>query len=61
MQVILNKCFVLNPDKKKLAQIRLNVYKKNAKTTHFNSDKMTSPSRKLEGYSNNQPVKLLTG
>jgi len=37
MQVVINKCFLLNPEKK-LAQIRLIVFEKNAKT-HFNSEK----------------------
>jgi len=46
MQVVLNKYFVLNPEKK-LVQIRLVVFEKNAKTTHFNSKKMTSPCRRL--------------
>jgi len=32
------KSFLLNP-KKKLAQIRLVVFKKNAKNAHFNSEK----------------------
>jgi len=35
MQVVMNKCFLLNP-KKCLAQIRLVVFAKNA---HFNSEK----------------------
>jgi len=37
MQVVINKCFLLNP-KKKLAQIRLVVFEKNTKT-HTNSEK----------------------
>jgi len=37
MQVVMNKCF-LRP-KKTLAQIRLAVFEKNAKTAHFNSEK----------------------
>jgi len=42
----MNKCFVLNLVKKilnvakKLAQIRLVVFEKNAKMTHFNSEKL---------------------
>jgi len=37
MQVVTNKCcFLLNPEKNKLAQIRLDVFEKNA---HFNSEK----------------------
>jgi len=54
MQVILNK-FFLNLGNI-LAYIRLVVFEKNAKplySTHFNSQKITSPSRRL-GYSNNQ-------
>jgi len=50
IQVVMNKCFVLNLVKN-LAQVRLDVFEKNAKTTLFNSEKMTSPSRRL-GYSN---------
>jgi len=34
MQVVMNKCFLLNPEKK-LAQIRLVVFEKNAKTHTF--------------------------
>jgi len=45
-------CSTVNPEKN-LAQIRL-VVEKNAKTTHFNYETMTSPSRRLEGYSNYQ-------
>jgi len=52
MQVVLNKCFAVNPEKN-LAQSRLIAFEKNAKTTNFNFEKMTSPSRRL-GYSNNQ-------
>jgi len=47
----MNKCFILNPEKKKkLAKIRVVVYKKAWKPLtpmHSNSAKMTSPSRKL--------------
>jgi len=43
MQIEMNKCFVLN-SVKNLAQIRRVVFEKNAKTTYFNSKKMTSPS-----------------
>jgi len=39
MQVVINKCFFLNSEKKKLAQIRLVVFEKNAKNAHFNSEK----------------------
>jgi len=53
MQVVINKRFFLNPGKK----IRLVVFEINAKNCstplHANSEKMTSPSRRL-GYSNNQ-------
>jgi len=38
MQVVMNKCFLLNPEKK-LAQICLVVFEKNAKIAHFNSEK----------------------
>jgi len=36
MQVVMTKCFLLNPDKN-MAQIRLVVFEKNAKNAHFNS------------------------
>jgi len=38
MQVVMNKCFHLNPEKN-LAQIRLAVFEKNTKNAHFNSEK----------------------
>jgi len=38
MQVVMNKFFLLNPGKK-LAQIHLVVFEKNAKTAHFNFEK----------------------
>jgi len=38
MQVVMNKCFLLNPEKN-LAQIGLVVFEKNANNTHFNSEK----------------------
>jgi len=38
VQVVMSKCFLLNP-KKNLAQIRLVVFEKNAKNEHFNSKK----------------------
>jgi len=38
MQFVMNKCFLLNPEKK-LAQIHLVVFDKNAKNAHFNSEK----------------------
>jgi len=47
MQVEMNKCLVLNPEIK-LANSRLVIFEKNAKTTHFNSEKMTLPSRRLD-------------
>jgi len=31
MQVVMNKCFLLNPEKKNLAQIRFVVFEKNSK------------------------------
>jgi len=43
MQVVMNKYFLLDAEKK-FAQIRIVVFEKNAKTAHFNSEKMTSPS-----------------
>jgi len=48
MLVVMNKCFLLNLEKK-LEQIRLVVFEKNAPLI----PKMTSPSRRL-GYSINQ-------
>jgi len=38
MQVVMNKCFLQNLEKN-LAQIRLVVFEKSAKTVHFNSEK----------------------
>jgi len=38
MQVVMKKCFLLNPGKK-LAQILLVIFEKNAKNAHFNSEK----------------------
>jgi len=38
MQIVMNKCFLLNPEKK-LAQIRLVVFEKKAKKAHFISKK----------------------
>jgi len=38
MQVVLNKCFLLNPEKK-LEQIPLVVFEKSAKKLTFNSEK----------------------
>jgi len=48
MQVVMNKCFLLNPDQN-LAQIRAVVFEKNVKTAwlrHFISEKVASPDRK---------------
>jgi len=39
MQVVMNKCFLLNTEKKKSAQIRFVVFEKNAKYAHLNSEK----------------------
>jgi len=51
MQVVINKCFILNPEKK-LAQIRFVVFeKKYKKRAHFNSKKWR---HRAEAYSNNQ-------
>jgi len=38
MQVVINKCFPLNPEKG-LVQIHLVVFEKNAKNAHFNFEK----------------------
>jgi len=38
MQVVMNKCFLLNPEKN-LAQIRLVVFENNAKNANFNFEK----------------------
>jgi len=48
IQVVINKCFLLNPEKK-LAQIRFVVFEKNAKKRALLFQKMASPSRRLEG------------
>jgi len=47
----MNKCFVLNPEKK-LAQIRLVVFEKNASLIPKND--VTVPRARRLGYSNNQ-------
>jgi len=39
MQVVINKYFLLNLEKKNLSQIRLVVFEKNSKTSQFNSEK----------------------
>jgi len=38
MQVVINKCFPLNPEKN-LTEIRLVIFEKNEKNAHFNSEK----------------------
>jgi len=58
MQVVMNKCFLLNPEKK-LVQICLIIFKKNTKTTNFNTlqiqqNDITEPKAKRLDYSNNQ-------
>jgi len=46
MQVVMNKCFLLNPEKKKnLAQIRLDVFEKNAPLIPKND--VTEPKARL--------------
>jgi len=50
MQVVMNRCFLLNPEKK-LTQIRV-IFEKNTKNALL-IPKMTSPIRRL-GYCNNQ-------
>jgi len=37
-RILMNKCFLLNPEKN-LAQIRLVVFEKNVKNTQFNYEK----------------------
>jgi len=50
----MNKCFLKNPEKN-LAQIRLDVFEKNTKNEHFNSENdVTEPKAKRLSYSNNQ-------
>jgi len=56
MQVAMNKCFLLNPEKKFGADPSCSFREKRTNRlipTHFNSEKIMSPSRRL-GYSNNQ-------
>jgi len=60
MQVVIDKCFLLNPEKKIGAypSYRFREKRKNRLTSaHSNSEKMTSPIRKL-GYSNNRRLKF---
>jgi len=51
IQVVLNKCFVLYLEKNDADPSYR--FQENAKITHFNSEKITSPSRRL-GYYDNQ-------
>jgi len=54
MQVIMNKCFLLNP-KKSLAQIRLIVFEKNEKDAPLiPKHDVTEPNITRLDYSNNQ-------
>jgi len=54
MQVVINKCFLLNPEKN-LAEIRLVVFEKNAKKhTLIPKNDVTDPKTRRLGYSNNQ-------
>jgi len=54
MQVVMNKCFLLNPIKN-LAQIRLIVFEKNAKNVPLiPKNDVTEPKIRRLGYSNNQ-------
>jgi len=54
MQVVMNKCFLLHPGKN-LAQIRLDVFEKNAKThTLISKNDVTETKSRRLGYSNNQ-------
>jgi len=47
MQVVVNKCFLLNPEKN-LAQIRLVVFEKNAKNVPLNpKSDVTEPKARL--------------
>jgi len=47
MQVVVNKCFLLNPEKN-LAQIRLVIFEKNAKThTFISKNDVTKPKARL--------------
>jgi len=59
MQVVMNKCFLLNPEKKIfLAQIRLVVFENTQKNhTLIPKNDVTEPKARLPQY----PLKLLTG
>jgi len=47
MQVVINKCLLLNPEKK-LAQICLVVFEKNVKNAHLNlKNDVTEPKARL--------------
>jgi len=50
MQVVMNKCFLLNPEQNKISRRSFLSF---SRKKHFNSEKITSPSRRL-GYSINQ-------
>jgi len=54
MQVVINKCFLLNPEKKKkkMAQIRLVIFEKNAPLIPKNN--IIEPKARRLGYSNYQ-------
>jgi len=51
MQVVMNKCFLLNPEKN-MVQISLVVFEKNASLIPKND--ITKPKTRRLGYSNNQ-------
>jgi len=54
MQVVVNKCFLLNPEKN-LTQIRLVVFEKNVKNATLSpKNDVTEPKFRRPGYSNNQ-------
>jgi len=60
MQVVINKCFLPNPEKNS-AQIRLVVFEKNANNS---KNDVTDPKATRLGYSNNQlkdSFKLVSG
>jgi len=52
MQVVMKKCFFLNPEKKNLAQIRLVVFEKNASL--IPKIDVTKPKSRRLGYYNYQ-------
>jgi len=54
MQFVINKCFLLNPEKN-LAQIRFVVFEKNAKNAPvIPKNDVTDPKARRLAYSNNQ-------